>query len=136
MHSCRTEDILPPLFFPEQYMSDVQLADDYFTNAFQKEKECLMSFDCDKLLSCFRKTKGLTLKAENYTGWENTEIRGHTTGHYLTALAQAYATTKDSTVYTRMQYMLDELSLCQFESGYLSAFPEEFFDRVENCKPV
>lgn len=117
-------------------MSDVSVADAYFQNAFQKEKEYLMSFDCDKLLSCFRKTRGLTPKAENYEGWENTEIRGHTMGHYLTALSQTYATTQDNTIRARLQYMMDELSLCQFESGYLSAFPEEFFDRVENRKPV
>lgn len=117
-------------------MSQVKLNDPYLTNAFQKEIAYLTSFNCDKLLSFFRKTKGLTPKAENYFGWEHTEIRGHTLGHYLSALAQVYATTKDSTIYERLQYILDELDLCQFDNGYLSAFPEEFFDRVENGKPV
>ncbi len=116
--------------------SRVRLRDPYLLNAFQKEISYLMSFDSDRLLSCFRKTKGLLPKAENYSGWEDTEIRGHTMGHYLSALAQVYATTKDSTVYQRLQYILEELSLCQFESGYLSAFPEEFFDRVETGRPV
>jgi DUF1680 family protein len=117
-------------------MSDVKLIDPYLKNAFQKEIEYLLSFDCDKLLSFFFKTKGLTPKAENYDGWENTEIRGHSLGHYLSAVAQVYATTKDTIVYERLQYMLRDLSVCQFENGYLSAFPEEFFDRVENGKPV
>lgn len=117
-------------------MSQVKLIDPYLKNAFQKEIEYLLSFDCDKLLSFFCKTKGLTPKAENYGGWENTEIRGHSLGHYLSALAQVYATTKDTIIYERLQYMMKELSACQFENGYLSAFPEEFFDRVENRKPV
>jgi DUF1680 family protein len=117
-------------------MSEVKLIDPYLINAFQKEIEYLLSFDCDKLLSFFFKTKGLTPKAENYDGWENTEIRGHSLGHYLSAVAQVYATTKDTIIYERLQYMLNELSACQFENGYLSAFPEEFFDRVENGKPV
>jgi len=117
-------------------MSHVQLKDAYLVNAFQKEIEYLKSFNSDKLLSFFYKTKGLTPKAENYLGWENTEIRGHTLGHYLSAIAQVYATTKDITIYDRLQYILNELQICQFDSGYLSAFPEEFFDRVENGKPV
>jgi DUF1680 family protein len=117
-------------------LSQVKLKDPYLVNALQKEIDYLMSFDCDRLLSFFRKTKGLTPKAECYGGWENTEIRGHTLGHYLSALAQVYATTDDTIIYQRLQYLMDELSLCQFEDGYLSAFPEEFFDRVENGKPV
>lgn len=117
-------------------MSQVMLLEPYLINAFQKEIEYLTSFNCDRLLSCFYITKGLKPKAENYSGWEDTEIRGHTMGHYLKALAQAYSTTNDSKIYDRLQYLMQELSLCQFESGYLSAFPEEFFDRVENRKPV
>lgn len=117
-------------------MSQVKLIDPYLANALRKEIEYLKSFDCDKLLSCFYVTKGLNPKAENYPGWENTEIRGHTMGHYMKALAQAYSITNDSKLYERLQYLTKELSLCQFESGYLSAFPEEFFDRVENRIPV
>ena len=117
-------------------MSQVKITDPYLINAFQKEIEYLKSFNSDKLLSFFRKTKGLTPKAETYGGWENTEIRGHILGHYLSALAQVYATTQDNAIYERLQYILEELNLCQFDNGYLSAFPEEFFDRVENHQPV
>jgi len=117
-------------------MSQVQITDPYLTNAFQKEIEYLKSFNSDKLLSFFRKTKALTPKEESYEGWENTEIRGHSLGHYLSALAQVYATTKDITIYERLQYILDELTICQFDNGYLCAFPEEFFDRLEAGKPV
>lgn len=117
-------------------LSQVKLHDPTLTNAFQKEADYLKSFDCDRLLSCFRQTKGLAPRAENYPGWENTEIRGHTLGHYLSALGQVYATTNDNTIYERLQYILADLELCQFDHGYLSAFPEEFFDRVEKGKPV
>lgn len=117
-------------------LSEITLLDPYLINAFEKEIDYLKSFDCDKLLSHFRQTKGLPAKAESYKGWENTEIRGHTLGHYLSALAQAYATTNDSTIHNTIQYLLEELELCQFDNGYLSAFPENFFDRVESGKPV
>lgn len=117
-------------------LSEVELTDPYLSNAFHKEKEYLLSFDNDKLVSHFRATKGLEPKASCYQGWEDTEIRGHTLGHYLSALAQAYAATKDSILGNKLQYILEELALCQFDNGYLSAFPEEFFDRVEEGKPV
>ena len=116
--------------------SQVKLIDPYLVNAFNKEIAYLESFDCDRLLSYFYITKGLAPKAANYSGWEDTEIRGHTMGHYLLALSQAYSSTQDATIYDRLQYLLKELSLCQLVSGYLSAFPEEYFDRVENRKPI
>jgi DUF1680 family protein len=75
-------------------MSEVQLQNPYLANAFQKETNYLLSIDCDRLLCFFRKTRGLKPKAENYTGWESTEIRGHTIGHYLIELAQIYAAWK------------------------------------------
>ena len=117
-------------------MSAVKLNNPYFQNAFQKEVDYLKAYDPDKLLAYFRQTKGLKPKAENYGGWEDTEIRGHTLGHYLTATANAYASTGDQFLLDRLQYMLSELDASQLASGYLSAFPEEFFDRVENRKPV
>lgn len=117
-------------------MSEVRLQSPYLANAFQKETDYLLSVDCDRLLCFFRKTRGLEPKAENYAGWENTEIRGHTMGHYLTALAQIYAASENSAAFTRLQYLMKELAECQYPNGYLSAFPEEFFDRVENRKPV
>lgn len=117
-------------------MSEVKVQNTYFQNAFQKEEDYLLSIDCDRLLAFFRKIRGLQPKAENYTGWENTEIRGHTMGHYLTALAQVYAAAGNDSVLERLRYLMEELSQCQLPNGYLSAFPEEFFDRVENSKPV
>ena len=117
-------------------LSEVKLDDSYLLNAFQKEIDYLLSFDNDKLVSHFRITKGLEPKAECYKGWEDTEIRGHTLGHYISALAQAYAATNDRTLGQKLQYILEELALCQFDNGYLSAFPEEFFDRVEEGRPV
>ncbi|WOC31829.1 MULTISPECIES: beta-L-arabinofuranosidase domain-containing protein [Caproicibacterium] len=117
-------------------MADVTVRNVYFQNAFQKEEAYLLSLDSDRLLACFRETRGLPPKAENYTGWEDTEIRGHTLGHYLTAMAQVYATNGNAKVLERLRYLMAELAQCQFPSGYLSAFPEEFFDRVEASKPV
>jgi hypothetical protein len=35
-----------------------------------------------------------------------------------------------------MRTVVDVLERCQQASGYLSAFPEELFDRYEDHKPV
>lgn len=117
-------------------LNQVLLLNDYQTNAFQKELDYLISFDADRLLAGFRETKGLEPKADKYPGWENTEIRGHTLGHYLSAVSQAYVQTSDKELFARMEYIVAELSDSQHDSGYLSAFPETLFDNVENRKPA
>lgn len=117
-------------------LSQVRVTNAYYVNAFKKEIEYLKAFQPDRLLAGFYETKGLQPKAEKYPGWESTEIRGHTLGHYLTAVAQAYGSTKDEELLEILFYIMDELKLCQFESGYLSAFEETLFDNVENKKPA
>ncbi|MEK3686862.1 beta-L-arabinofuranosidase domain-containing protein [Paenibacillus sp. FSL R10-2736] len=122
--------------YQEYRMHQVSIADPYIVNAFAKEIEYLTSLEPDRLLAGFRENRGLPKKSEKYPGWENTEIRGHTLGHYLSALSQAYATTQDDALALRLEHLLSELALCQHESGYLSAFDEQLFDNVENRQPA
>ncbi|MEK3884360.1 beta-L-arabinofuranosidase domain-containing protein [Paenibacillus sp. PL2-23] len=117
-------------------LDQVRLTEAYHTNAAQKELQYLYSYELDRLLAGFRETKGLEPKAPKYPGWEDTEIRGHTLGHYMTACAQAYAASKDPVMLDRLQYLVAELSQCQLDSGYLSAYPEVLIDNVENRQPA
>lgn len=122
-------------------MADVTLTDSYYANAFKKEVDYLLSLEADRLLSAFRTTSGLNPKAAVYDGWENTEIRGHTLGHYLSAISTAYvnATGADKArLKERMDYIIDELAACQDANGngYISAFPTSFLDKVENGQAV
>jgi DUF1680 family protein len=117
-------------------LDQVQLRDEDLIHACKKEWSYLTSFEADRLLAGFRETKGLQPKAVKYPGWENTEIRGHTLGHYLTAVSQAYSQTKDKAMLATIDYLVAELAECQHDSGYLSAFPESLFDHVENRKPA
>ncbi|WP_261305247.1 glycoside hydrolase family 127 protein [Paenibacillus andongensis] len=117
-------------------LNQVELTGAYHVNAFEKEMAYLTSYDADRLLVGFREVAGLPAKAKIYPGWENTEIRGHTLGHYLTACAQAYSQNQSAELLTKLAYIISELSVCQLESGYLSAFPETLFDNVENRKPA
>ncbi len=85
-------------------LSDVLLTSDWTVNAFQKDVDWLVSLDTDKLLAGFRETaayaagysdaerKAFMKNATRYDGgWENSLIGGHTLGHYMTAMAQAYS---------------------------------------------
>ena len=106
-------------------ISDVSMTDAYCTNAFKKEIEYLLSLDPDKLLSNFRKNRGLdTNGVEPYNGWENSLIGGHTMGHYLTALAQAATNDAVSSsdrdkLYERLTLIIDGLVECQHSDGFL-----------------
>lgn len=101
--------------------------------------------DPDRLLHMFRLNAGLPSSAQPCGGWEapNVELRGHSMGHVLTALAQAYASTGNTSFKSKGDYLVSQLAVCQsratqagYNSGYLSAFPESFIDRVEARQPV
>src|SRR5271169_2513699 len=67
------------------------------------------------------------------------ELRGHFIGHFLSASAQLYASMGDKEARAKADYMVSELAKCQQKlgaSGYLSAFPIEWFDRLDARKPV
>lgn len=118
-------------------LNAVELCEPVMENAFRKEQEYLRSIEADRLLAGFRETAELPKKAERYTGgWENSEIAGHTLGHYMTALSQLYAATGAKDIEERLNYILQELSECQRENGFLFASPEYLFDRVERGEPA
>src|SRR5262249_28457235 len=66
------------------------------------------------------------------------ELRGHFTGHFLSGSALLYASTGDKAAKAKGDELVDALAQCQrkLSGGYLSAFPLEFFDRLDARKPV
>ncbi len=109
-------------------LSDVAMLDSYSTNAFSKELEYLLSFDTNRLLAGFRENAGMnTFGAKRYGGWENTNIAGHTVGHYLSAVAQAYQnpsiTEKQrSELYGKITAIIDGMRECQKNSKGKTGF--------------
>jgi uncharacterized protein len=96
--------------------------------------------DIDRLLHTFRLNVGLPSTAQPCGGWEgpDVELRGHSTGHLLSGLALTYAATGDTALRDKGRELVAALAACQAASpaagygkGYLSAFPESFFDRLE-----
>jgi hypothetical protein len=95
----------------------------------------LLALQPDRLLHNFRINAGLPSLALPLGGWENPScgLRGHFTGHYLSACAKMSAATGDAAFQERLELLLAGLNECQSRSGngYLSAFPEFEFDRLE-----
>lgn len=97
--------------------------------------------DVDRLLYVFRANHKLsTLGAATNGGWDapTFPFRGHVQGHFLTAWAQLWAATGDTTCRDKATYMVAELAKCQannaaagFSAGYLSGFPEADFGNLE-----
>lgn len=126
-------------------LTAVRLLDSPFRDAMARDQAYLLELDPDRLLHAFRLTAGLPTRAAPLGGWEapDVELRGHTAGHYLSALALMYAATGDERFKDRGDAMVAALAGVQaalaakgFRRGYLSAFPESFIDRVERRERV
>src|SRR6185312_7439070 len=121
-------------------LARVRLAPGPFLDAAEIAHRHLLRVDPERLLHMFRVTAGLPSSAEPLGGWEapDNELRGHFTGHYLSACAALAAHTADTAVRARGIQMVAELAKCQaaLGSGYLSAFPEELFERLRADKPA
>ena len=135
----RVEDKVPLKARPFD-LQDVRLLDGPFRDASRRDQQYLLDLDVDRLLHNFRVTAGLPSSAKPYGGWEapDVELRGHSVGHFLSACALMYASTGDEQLRKKAEAAVTELAKIQqampsrgFHAGYLSAFPEEFFDRVD-----
>ena len=116
-------------------LSDISLdgTDTIFGQNMARDLEYLKVMDADRMLYNFRDAFGQDTKgADPLTGWEEPTglLRGHSTGHFLSALAQAYASTGESAYKDKMDYMVSELhKLQQLSKGN----PEDFETK---CSPT
>jgi DUF1680 family protein len=109
-------------------------------DALETNRRFLLALDPGRLLHMFRVTAGLPSAAAPLGGWEapDNELRGHFTGHYMSACALLWAQTGDPTIRERGVRVASALAQCQaaIGSGYVSAFPEELFDRLRAGLPA
>lgn len=96
-------------------LSDVKLLEGPFKHAQELNLHVLLEYDLDRLIAPFRKEAGLPEKAPLYPNWAG--LDGHVGGHYLTALAMHYASTRNKECKKRMLYMIAELMDCQEANG-------------------
>jgi len=121
-------------------LREVRLLDGPFRDAMLRDQKYLLELDSDRLLHNFRVTAGLPSTAQPLGGWEDPkgELRGHSVGHFLSGCALMYASTGDARFKDKGDGIVAELAKVQeampsqgFNKGFLSAYPEEFFDRVD-----
>ncbi|QCI95944.1 glycoside hydrolase family 127 protein [Novosphingobium sp. EMRT-2] len=113
-------------------LADVDLGEGPFLHAQRMTEAYLLRLQPDRLLHNFRINAGLVPKAPVYGGWESASIwadincHGHTLGHYLSACALAWRSTRDRRFRQRVDYIAGELAECQRASGtgLVCAFPK------------
>jgi len=135
------ENITAPLKAYSFDLKQVKLLPSRFRENMMRDSAWMMSIDTKRLLHSFRTNAGVYSANEGgyFTmkkmgGWESLDcdLRGHTTGHLLSALALMYASTGNDAFKIKADSLvkgLAEVQLALGKSGYLSAFPEGLIDR-------
>ena len=138
MQSINAQSILYPQTFNLQ---EITLGDGVFNKAMQKNDELLLQYDVDRLLTPFFRQAGMNSWATahpNFSNWGSGSFRldGHVGGHYLSALALAYAASHDEAMKAKMKerldYMVNMIDSCQkkFDTnttglyGYIGGLPD------------
>lgn len=131
---------MPPELKPFS-LGDVMMDSGPLQQARDWNRGYIMRLPNNRLLHNFRVNAGLPSSAKPLGGWEAPagELRGHFVGHYLSACALLYAATSDKAIKSKADELVAVLAACQAalnQNGYLSAFPSEFFDRLDRRENV
>ncbi len=138
---------VPPEALDDFREASVQIvAGNEFYQTQESMRAYLLEVDADSLLFAFRQAAGLPVKgADPLDGWDAPDslLRGHTTGHFLSALARCYHSCPDPRILEKVRYLVQGLGECQqafsrtegFQPGFLSAYSEEQFDLLEEYTP-
>ena len=121
-------------------LDDVRLLRSRFKENMDRDSVWMVSIDVNRLLHSFRTTAGVFagreggyMTVEKLGGWESLdcELRGHITGHILSAYSLMYAATGSDVFKLKGDSLVNGLSEVQkaYGTGYLSAFPEELINR-------
>lgn len=144
-------------------LDQVSLDESVFTRAQQQMLHLARVYPADRMLAVFRTTAGIDTKgARPPGGWEGPGhpdeeawgpddypgksapranlLRGHFAGHFLSAVAQAYATTGEVELGEKLDYLVTSLGECQealaatgrySHPGFLAAYGEWQFSALE-----
>ncbi len=129
-------------------MNQVHLLPSRFQENMKRDSAWMMSIPVSSLLQSFRNTSGVFSSREGgymtvkkLGGWESLDcdLRGHITGHLLSAYATLYAQTGSAAVKAKADSIVNGLAEVQQaygRGGYLSAFAEGLIDRNIQGKSV
>ena len=131
--TCGTTANAQTELYPKHFdLEQVTLLDGPMKTAMDKNIELLMQYDVDRLLTPYVRQAGLAQTTDknskyyqwltnhpNFSNWGKSDfdLSGHVGGHYLTALALAYAACHDTDMRAqlkqRMDYMVEVMKDCQ-----------------------
>ena len=160
LQAMNAQSVYPGLFEDKQKISfgieysakcfdleDVRLLDSRFKDNMDRDSVWMVSIDVDRLLHSFRTTAGVYagreggyMTVKKLGGWESLdcELRGHVTGHLLSAYSLMYVATGSDVFKLKGDSLVSGLAEVQnvYGTGYLSAFPEELINRNIRGKSV
>ena len=121
-------------------LKDVRLLPSRFRENMMRDSVWMASIEVDRLLHSFRTNAGVFagreggyMTVKKLGGWESLdcELRGHTTGHLLSAYGLMYAATGSEQFKQKGDSLVNALAEVQtaLGNGYLSAYPEELINR-------
>jgi len=122
-------------------LQDVRLLDSPFKANMERSSQWILSLKVNSLLHSFRNNAGVFSGREGgyfvtqkLGGWESLDcdLRGHTTGHVLSALAMFYGSTGGEKYKIKADSLVKGLAEVQTalkQDGYLSAFPQNLINR-------
>ncbi|WP_339261182.1 beta-L-arabinofuranosidase domain-containing protein [Paenibacillus sp. FSL R5-0713] len=115
-------------------LNEVRLTKGDFAHRQQLVQTYLMSFRIERLMHTFRINAGKPSCAEPLNGWEAEDcgLRGHFTGHYLSACAKLAFANQHRELTSKANEIVDILESCARPNGYLSAFEEDQLDQLES----
>jgi len=120
-------------------LDQVQITDQYQQNLFAKNVAYLITtLNSDRLLAGFKAVSTGTTATNLYGGWESQNIRGHSLGHWLSAVAHAYQQAKGSDpalasqIKVKLDDVISKLKSYQSTNGFLFATPVSQFDDMDS----
>lgn len=126
-------------YFP---LSDIRLLPSRFHDNMKRDSAWISSIPINSLLHSFRTNAGIYsgneggyFTTKKLGGWESLDcdLRGHITGHLLSAFALMYSQTGNKIFKIKSDSLIRGLAEVQQTlgtNGYLSAFPENIIDRT------
>lgn len=121
-------------------LCDVRLLPGRVRDNLERDSAWMAKISVNRLLHSFRTTAGLFsgreggyMTVKKLGGWESLDcdLRGHTTGHLLSALALMYAATGAELFKAKGDSLVAGLAEVQasYPDGYLAAFPQQLIER-------
>lgn len=134
------QKVVAPLQVQAFNLKDVRLLPSRFRDNMMRDSAWMVSIGANQLLHSFRNTSGVFsgreggyMTIKKLGGWESLDcdLRGHITGHLLSAYSQMYAATDSKIFKLKGDSIVSGLAEVQkaLGTGYISAYPEELINR-------